>query len=411
MTGRRILSEDVETGAIPAAGRTRPAEHEMPNTFQGLNIRHATWLELFFDLVFVAVIGVMAHDLAHTHHGEIHSEQLYTFFLVAVPVLWVWGEHTLFANRYDTDSFWQRLIAIAVMALVLVLSLFIRKAQGSGFPGFVVTYLSMQAILAVAYFTAPKTTPAGDALARQIGLAIVVGAAISVTSLLFASHWKFVLLYAGIIAQLLLMARLNDQAREFPVHRRHLIERIGLFAIIVLGETVIRIVGSFTARDQYDMFDVIAAAAGFLLIVQIWWIFFGALYLLERAKRIQSGLLVLLSHLLLYIGIIFLANLTGHAINGDLNHQTFAVLGVTGSVFFYLGKQLPYFMAYPPLRVANVVSTLVCVGITVLATFLPRAEYSLLMMCFGMFVYVQLNLWWTIPLHNVEAYAEAEEAA
>jgi low temperature requirement protein LtrA len=383
----------------------------MHHTFQGLIIRRATWLELFFDLVFVAVIGVMSHDLAHTHNGEIHSEQIVSFFLVVVPVLWVWGEHTLFANRYDADNLWQRFIAIAVMALVLLLSLFLRKVQGGGYPGFVITYLAMQVILAIAYFTAPQTTPAGDALARQVGLAIVAGAAISVTSLLFVNHWKFVLLYAGIIVQLLLMARLNGLAREFPVHRRHLIERIGVFAIIVLGETVIRIVGSFTVRDQYGLSDAVAAAAGFLLIVQIWWIFFGALHLLERAKRIQSGLLVMLSHLLLYIGIIFLANLTGHAINGDLNHQTFAVMGVTGSVFYYLGKQLPYFMSYPPLRVPTVVNTLICIGITVLATFLPRAEYSLLMMCFGMFVCVQLNLRWTLRRHHVEDYAETEKAA
>jgi low temperature requirement protein LtrA len=207
------------------------------------------------------------------------------------------------------------------------------------------------------------------------------------------------------------MAYLNDKARAFPVHREHLIERIGLFAIIVLGETVIRIVGSFTAREQYDIFDAIAAAAGFLLIVQVWWIYFGALYLLERAKRIQSGLVVLVSNLLLYVGIIFLANLTGHAINGDINPQTFSMLGVTGAVLFYLGKQIPYFMAYPPLRVPTVVNTLVCLGITVIATFLPRPEYSLLMMCFGMFVYVQLNLRWTIPLHNVDAYTLVEETA
>lgn len=383
----------------------------MHNTFQALSVRHATWLELFFDLVFVAVIGVMAHGLAHADHGEIHSEQLLSFFLVVVPVLWVWAGHTLFANRYDIDSIWQRFYAIAIMALVLGMSLFLKDAQGRGYPGFVVTYLVMQGVLVIAYFTAPQTTPAGDALRRGTAIATLVGMAISATSLLTTWHWRFVLLYAGIAAQLLLMMRLNDKARAFPAHRRHLIERIGLFAIIVLGETVISIVGSFTAREDYDIFDAIAAAAGFLLIVQIWWIYFGALYLLERAKRIQSGLLVMVSNLLLYIGIIFMANLTGHAINGDLNHQTFSMLGVTGSVLFYLGKQIPYLMAYPPLRLANIVNTLTCIGITVLATFLPRAEYSLLMMCFGMFVYVQLNLWWTIPLHNVDAYAEAEETA
>jgi low temperature requirement protein LtrA len=383
----------------------------MSKTFQALSVRHATWLELFFDLVFVAVIGVMAHGLAHTDHGEIKGAQLLSFFLVVVPVWWVWAGHTLFANRYDIDSVWQRLCVIVVMALVLVMSLFIEDAQGTRYLGFVLTYLAMQGVLAIAYFTAPPTTPAGDALARGIGVAVLVGMAISASSLLIVSEWKPVLLYAGIIAQLLLMVRLDDKARAFPVHRRHLIERIGLLAIIVLGETIIRIVGSFTAREHYDIFDAIAAAAGFLLIVQVWWIYFGALYLLERGKRIQSGLVVIVSHLLLYVGMIFLANLTGHAINGDLNRQTFSLLGVTGSVLFYLGKQIPYFMAYPPLRVPNVVNTLVCVGITVIATFLPRAEYSLLMMCFGMFVYVQLNFRWTIPRHNVDAYAVAEETA
>lgn len=56
-------------------------------------------------------------------------------------------------------------------------------------------------------------------------------------------------------------------------------------------------------------------------------------------------------------------------------------------------------------------NTLVCLMITVIAAFLPRPEYSLLMMCFGMFVYVQLNLRWTIPLHNVDAYTVAVETA
>lgn len=383
----------------------------MRKTFQALNIRHATWLELFFDLVFVAVVGVAAHGLAHTEHGDISREQLVRFFLVIVPLWWVWAGHTLFANRYDTDSALQRIYAIAVMALVLAMSLFIEDAQNSGYRGFLLTYLGMQALMALAYFTAPATTPDGDALARGMGISILAGMAVSATSLLTAWEWKFILLYAGIVTQLAAMGIINGRARAFPVHRRHLIERTGLFAIIVLGETVIRIVGSFSAREHYDFFDVIAAAAGFLLIVQIWWIYFDALHLLERASRIKAGLGVMLSQLALYVGIILLANLTGHAINGDLNRQTFTVLGVIGAVLFYIGKQIPYFLAFPPHRVPNIVNTLICVGITVAGTFLPRAEYSLLAMCFGMFVYVQLNLRWTIPKHNIDAYSVPEEAA
>ena len=33
--------------------------------------RHATWRELFFDLVFVACISVIGHHLTHTHDGHL----------------------------------------------------------------------------------------------------------------------------------------------------------------------------------------------------------------------------------------------------------------------------------------------------------------------------------------------------
>jgi len=55
------------------------------NTFHNHPTRQATWLELFFDLVFVAAIGVLVHDLAHTHQGHISIEQFYRFPLVFIP--------------------------------------------------------------------------------------------------------------------------------------------------------------------------------------------------------------------------------------------------------------------------------------------------------------------------------------
>ena len=49
--------------------------------------RHATWLELFFDLVFVAAIGVITHHLAHVHDGHIPTKDLVLFPIEFVP-LW-----------------------------------------------------------------------------------------------------------------------------------------------------------------------------------------------------------------------------------------------------------------------------------------------------------------------------------
>jgi low temperature requirement protein LtrA len=34
-----------------------------------LKDRQATWLELFFDLIFVVALGKATHFLVHVHHG------------------------------------------------------------------------------------------------------------------------------------------------------------------------------------------------------------------------------------------------------------------------------------------------------------------------------------------------------
>ena len=73
--------------------------------------RQATWLELFFDLIFIAVIGVVTHDLAHTHNQHISIAQNLMFPLVFIPVWWIWASHTLYANKFDNDDRTQRLTA------------------------------------------------------------------------------------------------------------------------------------------------------------------------------------------------------------------------------------------------------------------------------------------------------------
>ena len=110
--------------------------------------RHATWLELSFDLVFVAVIGVITHDLAHTHDGHIGLEQFLRFPLVFIPVWWIWMTHTLYANRFDADNREHRLFSLAIMAIMVILSTFAEDSLGDSFIWFVLLYGLVRLMLA-----------------------------------------------------------------------------------------------------------------------------------------------------------------------------------------------------------------------------------------------------------------------
>ena len=130
--------------------------------------RQATWLELFFDLVFVAVIGVIAHDLAHTHGKHIGAEQLVRFPLVFIPVWWIWMTHTLYANRFDRDSREHRLFSLAIMAIMVVMSTFAEDSLGESFSYFALLYGIVRLILSYVYWSVHRDQSIEVSFARDL---------------------------------------------------------------------------------------------------------------------------------------------------------------------------------------------------------------------------------------------------
>jgi hypothetical protein len=62
--------------------------------------RRATWLELFFDLVFVVAIAELSHQLAVDHSAE----GFLRFAALFVPVWVAWQGYSFYADRFDTDD-------------------------------------------------------------------------------------------------------------------------------------------------------------------------------------------------------------------------------------------------------------------------------------------------------------------
>ncbi|MBE9399713.1 low temperature requirement protein A [Pontibacterium sp. N1Y112] len=352
--------------------------------------RHATWLELFFDLVFVAVIGVVTHDLAHTHNGHIGIEQLARFPLVFIPVWWIWMTHTLFANRFDRDSREQRLITLGIMGLLVLMSTFVETSLEEHFSQFVALYAFIRLLMAGLYGYIHSRHSDEVVFAKDMALSITAGAAISLSALAFEGWVKFILFYAGIAVDMVWQIVLRHKAETRPIDRRHLVERVGLLAIIILGESVIAMVAALS-DVSWQMTSITGAIVGFAMIGAIWWIYFDSFEALERSKRLTTANVLIYSHLFLCMGLLILANMIRHSILGDLDTPTFSLLAIIGLVFFYLGKQVPYWYAFPPWRKAIIGNTLVCVSITVASSFLPSNVLSLTGMMSGMLIYVYLT--------------------
>ena len=363
----------------------------MHNTKYFDSNRHATWLELFFDLIFVVTIGDVTHILSHTHEGHLDPLQFWKFVLIFIPLWWIWASHTIYANRFDTDDRKHRLATLFIMFLLIIISGLIDQRFVASFEVIVVCYAGAKYTIAMMYFVSKHRHQESAELTTAVSLVILAGATISLASILFPAPTRYVVFYLGILFDLVaFIFFLQRRLEVIPVHTEHLIERVGLLTIIVLGESV----GSLSAGladINWTGERLLTAATGFVMISSIWWVYFNSFHLLTEQK-LTTGHSVLYSHLFVFIGLSILANLIRHAILDDMVVSDFRVLSVIGAVCFFIGKQYGYFMERPELRSQLVVNTLVVFVLTGFALLLPRTGYILLGLTAAVICYAFLGL-------------------
>jgi low temperature requirement protein LtrA len=374
--------------------------------------RHATWLELFFDLVFVAIAGVITHHLAEVHEGHIEQHSVWLYVSQFVAVWWIWATHTLFANRFDRDDEAHRALSLLIMLLMVAMAAFLHDGLESAKPGvtaFVLLYVAVRLVLATMFWRASRVPDDAPILARHMSYTIFFGAAAAGARLLCEGLLRPVVFFGPSAAELVAFASIgSSQSQGLSVHRRHLVERIGLLSIVLLGESIISLVAGLSGIE-WDRYNVLAAITGFVMLASIWWIYFDSFYLLEGAKRLTHGIVLVYSHALFLLGLGVLASLIWHAIRNDLVMSDFRWLAIAGMTLFYVGKQISYFVAIPPYRINKLLNSVVCIGVTVASTYLPRAEWALLGATLGMIFYAYSNFRWTfkkdaLPYLDAEAH-------
>ena len=370
---------------------------EMHNTKYFEPNRRATWLELFFDLIFVVAIGDVTHILNHTHEGHIAPLQFWQFVLTFIPLWWIWVSHTMYANRFDADDRKHRLATLFIMFLMIIISGLIGQRFLASFEAIVVCYAGSKYIISMMYFVSKQRHTESVRLTTAVGWVTLAGATISLASILFPAPQRYFVLYLGILFDLLaFICFLPPRLQGIPVHTEHLIERVGLLTLILLGESVISLSAGL-ANITWTMERLVTAATGFVTISSIWWVYFDSFHLLSKQK-LTTGLSVLYSHFFVFIGLSILASLIRHAILDDMHVSDFRVLSFIGTVCFFIGKQYAYFMERPELRPQLIVNTLVVFVLAGFALLLPRTSYILLGLTATVICYAFLSLrYLTVP--------------
>src|SRR4051812_31468045 len=251
--------------------------------------RRATWLELFFDLVFVVAVAEVAGVL----HDDHDWRGVLRFLALSVPAVWTWMNFTYYADQFDTDDVPYRLAVFAGMLASAALAVSLPEAG----VGFVVAYVALKAILAGLYERARRA--ASDALTREFAMWCVVAYAGSgvlwLASLAFDAPVRQLLWAAGLVLEIGMPVAGPRVFAEMPFSPAHIPERYGLFTIIVFGESVV-VTALGVADGGFHTSAALTAAACFVLACGLWWLYFDRIEDNELGGAIRPNLLFIYGH-------------------------------------------------------------------------------------------------------------------
>jgi low temperature requirement protein LtrA len=235
-------------------------------------MRRATWLELFFDLVFVAAVSQLANALAE----QPTTARFFEFLGVFVPVWWAWMGFTFYANRFDTDDLLYRVLMLGAMFAVAVLATTIPSVFEGATEGFPLAYVAVRLVLVTLYARASRHVEEARALARTFLTAFSFSLVLWVVSIALPKPWVYVLWGVALAIELSAPIPAWRLLRDAPVDPRHLPERFGLLTLIVLGESVLAVVLG-VSKVSWDARSAAAAVTGFVVAAALWWIYFDFL--------------------------------------------------------------------------------------------------------------------------------------
>jgi low temperature requirement protein LtrA len=279
--------------------------------------RQVSVLELFYDLVYVAVLGQAAHHLA----GHVSVRGLASFAVVFALIWIAWVNGSLYLELHGREDGRTRSIVFAQMGILVLLAVFTADAAGGGW-GFAVVYATYQVFQTGLWYTVwrqdRRDRPEFLATTGGYVIGTVVSVPVILASALLAATPRL-LVWAGLVVAWIVgiaVAARRSRAGLGLTPTESLVERFGLFVIIVLGEVVIGVVDGLSVAER-DTKTIVTGMLALSMGFGFWWIYFDLVG--SRLPRANRAVLAnwVMSHLPVALAITAagagMVSLIGHA--------------------------------------------------------------------------------------------------
>ena len=330
--------------------------------------RRATWLELFFDLVFVVAVSKLAGMLL----ADPSPRGALVFLALFVPVWWAWIGISYFVDQFELPPLVERLLMLEQIALSIGLAVGLPDVVKGEPALFAWSYFGLRLTLVLLYSWAAATVEGARPLCAKYGASFALGAAAWGLALLLPPPTRTAVWAAVLVFEIIATIWAYLSTPDIPAQVSHMPERFGLFTIIVLGESVLAVTTGI--GDVEGPAQLAVAACGVVLAFFAWWLYFDYAdeAVIDRALRGGRAALYLsfvygYTHLPVFAGIVATGVGVEHAVDDIAHGATLSGttrLALCGGLALYLAAVSVVQRAAPGGLLARVLAARV--GVTAL---------------------------------------------
>lgn len=278
--GQLSLSEDAGGAPPPDLKPELRAGPPTPGLLRGHKGGPApvSFLELFFDLVYVFAITQLSHFLLK-HHDFVGVAEAVLMF---AAVWWAWMYTTWAANWADPERVPVRLMLLLVMLASMIMAVAIPRAFSGQGMAFAIAYVAIQVGRSAFMAWVMRSDPSLDRTNMPritlwfclSGVGWIVGA-LQEPGAARIAWWAAALVveYLGPVSGFRVPGLGRSSTSDYGISGAHMAERSALFIIIALGEGIVVTGATFTGL-QPEPQTTLAFLIAFTGSVLMWWLYF-----------------------------------------------------------------------------------------------------------------------------------------
>ena len=235
--------------------------------------RKVGWLELFYDLIYVATIIQLGNGLSH----NVSVKGFLIFAGLFIPVWQTWTTFTFYANRFVVDDFAHRIIVFTQMFCIGAMAVSVPAVVDHGdTQGFALAYTGVRITLLLLYLRTWLQTSEAREMTKRSTAGFLISVVLWGISAFLPAPWSVLLWACAILVDFAipLTRHARELAGRYPPDVLHMSERYGLFTIIVLGESFVKVLSEVAAQPDPGTDMVMMAGLALMVTASLWWLYF-----------------------------------------------------------------------------------------------------------------------------------------